>query len=164
MRIKAIGIIHSPFQHTAGVPIQPAFAHDSKGTVEVFPEYEDALADLEGFERIWLLYWFDRASAFKAEVKPYLDSRTHGLFATRAPARPNPIGLSCVKLLSVEANRLGVADIDILDGTPLLDVKPYISRFDCFAGQRNGWLDTATQGTTESDSRFFGNKQRRATE
>jgi tRNA-Thr(GGU) m(6)t(6)A37 methyltransferase TsaA len=154
MTVKPIGVIHSPFRQTSGVPIQTAFAQGCEGTVEVFPDYEEALADLETFERIWLLYQFDRASEFKAKVKPYMDDREHGLFATRAPARPNPIGLSCVRLMSVEFNRLHVADIDILDGTPLLDIKPYIGKFDCFEVKRNGWLDTAEKKSPESDSRF----------
>ena len=86
MEVKPIGIIYSPFRNAEGVPIQPVFAKDAEGTVELAPEYAEALADLDGFERIWLLYWFDRAAPFKAKVKPYLDDQTHGLFATRAPA------------------------------------------------------------------------------
>jgi len=159
MEVRAIGTIHSPFQDASGVPIQPAFASDAEGTVEVFPEYEEALADLAGFERIWLLYWFDRAAPFKARVKPYLDDQTHGLFATRAPVRPNPIGLSCVKLLGADGTTLRVGGIDILDGTPLLDIKPYANRFDRFDVTRNGWLDAAERGTTKSDNRFFEGQQ-----
>lgn len=160
MKIKTIGIIHSPFSQSDGAPIQPIFAKDYEGTVEVYKEYEEALPDLDGFERIWLLYWFDRASEFKSKVKPYMDERWHGLFATRAPSRPNPIGLSCVKLLSVKANILHVCDIDIMDGTPLLDIKPYVGKFDCFKVRRNGWLDTVQKGNTKSDSRFYHNKKK----
>ena len=159
MEVTAIGTIHSPFKDTAGVPIQPAFAGQTEGTVEVQAEYREALADLEGFERIWLVYWFDRAAPFKARVKPFMDHQTHGLFATRAPARPNPIGLSCVRLLSIEGTTLHVGGIDILDGTPLLDIKPYASRFDRFNVTRCGWLDTAEQGSTKSDDRFFENRE-----
>jgi tRNA-Thr(GGU) m(6)t(6)A37 methyltransferase TsaA len=159
MELKAIGTIHSPFRDAAGAPIQPAFAGDTEGTVELSPEYEEALADLEGFERIWLLYWFDRASPFKTKVKPYMDDNPRGLFATRAPARPNRIGLSCVRLLSIEGTTLHVADIDVLDGTPLLDIKPYARRFDCFEVTRNGWLDTAERGSTKADNRFFANQE-----
>ena len=155
MKLKPIGIIHSPFSQTDGIPIQPVFAQGYEGTVEVYSEFEEALLDLEGFERIWLLYWFDRASEFKAKVKPYMDDRWHGLFATRAPSRPNPIGLSCVKLLSVEANILHVSEIDILDGTPLLDIKPYVGKFDYFEVRRDGWLDTADKRGTISDNRFY---------
>ena len=111
--------------------------------------------DLDGFERIWLLCWLDRASGFRAKVTPYLDSTSRGLFATRAPARPNPIGLSCVRLLAVEGNTLHVADLDILDGIPLLDIKPYVGRFDRFGVTRNGWLDTAEARKPQSDDRFY---------
>jgi len=155
MRIKPIGIIHSPFSQTNGVPIQPVFAKGYEGTVEVHNEFEEGLLDLEGFERIWLLYWFNRASKFKLKVKPFLDDKWHGLFATRAPSRPNPIGLSCVKLLSVEANILHVSELDILDGTPLLDIKPYVGKFDCFEVRHNGWLDTVDKRNIKSDNRFY---------
>jgi len=159
MRVKPIGIIHSPFSRTDGIPIQTVFAQACEGMVEVYSEFEEALLDLEGFERIWLLYWFDRASEFKAKVKPYMDDRWHGLFATRAPSRPNPIGLSCVRLLSVEANILHVSDIDILDGTPLLDIKPYVGKFDRYEVKRNGWLDTSEKGNIKSDNRFYNNQK-----
>jgi len=159
LTVKPIGMIHSPFSRSGGVPIQPVFAKGCEGTVEVYGEFEEALLDLDGFERIWLLYWFDRASEFKLKVKPYLDDRWHGLFSTRAPSRPNPIGLSCVKLLSVEANILRVSELDILDGTPLLDIKPYVGKFDCFEVKRNGWLDTAEKRNMKSDGRFYNNQK-----
>lgn len=158
MEVKPIGIIHSPFSEPQGTPIQPVFAQGSEGTVEVLAQYEEALADLEGFERIWLLFWLDRASAFKPKVKPYMDDTLRGLFATRAPSRPNPIGLSCVKLLSVEGNILKVADIDILDGTPLLDIKPYVGKVDCFDVKRSGWLDTVAERSKKADNRFYGER------
>mgnify|MGYP001114250905 CR=1 FL=1 len=159
MDIKPIGIIHSPFTSAKAVPIQPVYAGGVEGTVEVFPEFAEALADLEGFERVWLLYWFDRTSGFKSVIKPFRDDRVHGLFATRAPARPNPIGLSSVRLLSVEGNTLHVGDIDILDNTPLLDIKPYAKRFDCFGTTRDGWLDEERKATTKSDGRFYGDEK-----
>ena len=159
MEVNPIGTIHSPFQSAEGVPIQPVFAKDAEGTVEVLAKFEEALTDLEGFDRIWLLYWFDRAKPFRAQVKPYLDHQSHGLFATRAPARPNPIGLSSVRLLGLEGTTLRVEGIDILDGTPLLDIKPYAPRFDHFDVTRSGWLDTAQKGTTQSDNRFFADPQ-----
>ncbi|MFB0552868.1 MAG: tRNA (N6-threonylcarbamoyladenosine(37)-N6)-methyltransferase TrmO [Phycisphaerae bacterium] len=160
VKLKPIGIIHSPFTQTDGMPIQPVFAMGCEGTVEVYGEFKEALLDLDGFERIWLLYWFDRASEFKAKVKPYLDDRWHGLFATRAPSRPNPIGLSCVKLLSVKANIIHVSELDILDGTPLLDIKPYIGKFDCFKVRHNGWLDISDKGNIKSDNRFYDNQKK----
>ncbi|MGD8786884.1 MAG: tRNA (N6-threonylcarbamoyladenosine(37)-N6)-methyltransferase TrmO [Phycisphaerales bacterium] len=159
ININPIGVIHSPITSTDGAPIQPAFAQNHEGTVEVYEEFEEALLDLEGFERIWLLFWFDRASKFKLKVKPYMDDKPHGLFATRAPSRPNPIGLSCVKLLSVEKNILRVCEIDILDGTPLLDIKPYVGKFDCFEVKRNGWLDNVDKENTKADNRFYNNQK-----
>ena len=155
MQAKPIGIIHSPFTEASDTPIQPVFAKGCEATVEVFTEFQEALADLEGFERIWLLCWLDRASVFKPKVKPYMDDKLRGLFATRAPSRPNPIGLSCVKLLSIEGNKLHVAEIDILDRTPLLDIKPYIAKVDCFAVKRSGWLDIIKDRNTKADNRFY---------
>jgi tRNA-Thr(GGU) m(6)t(6)A37 methyltransferase TsaA len=157
LHVKPIGMIHSPFQNAGGVPIQPVFARGIQGSVEVRPEYVEALADLDGFERIWLLYWFDRAAAFKPRVTPYLDSRAHGLFATRAPSRPNPVGLSCVRLLAIEGNVLRVGEVDILDNTPLLDIKPYATRFDHFDVARQGWLDATGKKPGRSDPRFYDN-------
>jgi tRNA-Thr(GGU) m(6)t(6)A37 methyltransferase TsaA len=156
MKVKPIGIIHSPFQQAAGTPIQPRAAQDAEGTVEVFEEFVPGLKDLEGFERIWLLYWFDRATFEKCDlvVKPYLDDTPRGVFATRAPARPNPIGLSAVRLLEVRGNLVSVRDIDILNGTPLLDIKPYFPQFDCFEVARSGWLEGSTLGRAKADNRF----------
>jgi tRNA-Thr(GGU) m(6)t(6)A37 methyltransferase TsaA len=154
--VKPIGVIHSPFVRSEGAPIQPALAEGAEGTVLVDPDYADGLRDLDGFERIWLIYWCDRAGPAKLIVTPYLDRHPHGVFATRAPARPNPIGISAVRLLRIEQNVLRVADVDILDGTPLIDIKPYVSRFDSFATQRNGWLDYAAGDRTTADGRFEG--------
>ncbi|MCC7175396.1 MAG: tRNA (N6-threonylcarbamoyladenosine(37)-N6)-methyltransferase TrmO [Bryobacterales bacterium] len=153
--MKPIGVIHTPFRHSEGTPIQTAFAEGKEGTAVLKPEYAEGLKDLEGFERIWLIYWFDRAAgACKLVVTPYLGDAPHGVFATRAPARPNPIGMSPVRLLAVEGNVLHLADVDILDGTPLLDVKPYVSRFDCFRTTRNGWVDAAGDRRVVADNRF----------
>jgi len=143
MQVDPIGVIHSPFEGPKGAPIQPRAAEGAVGTVEVFEPFAEGLADLEGFERVWLLYWFDRAAAPRMTVTPFLDNRPRGLFATRAPCRPNPIGMSPVRLLRVEGRVLHVADIDVLDGTPLLDIKPYAPAFDCYPGVRSGWLDEA---------------------
>jgi tRNA-Thr(GGU) m(6)t(6)A37 methyltransferase TsaA len=151
--IKPIGIIHSPFQEVAGTPIQPAAARGIEGSVEVFPEFVGGLQDLEGFERIWLLYWFHRAGPARLVVTPFLDETPRGVFATRAPTRPNPIGLSAVELLRVEGSTLYIRDVDMLDGTPLLDIKPYAPRFDHFAVTRMGWLAEA-RGPEVADDRF----------
>jgi len=126
MKIVPIGLIHSPFKDTGGTPIQPHYAKGVRGTVEIEPKFAEGLRDLDGFERIWLIYWFHRSRSYELMVVPYRDTVPRGLFATRAPSRPNGIGLSSVKLLEVSGNRLIVEDIDILDETPLLDIKPYV--------------------------------------
>lgn len=136
-----IGIIHTPHKKPSQTPIQPVFAKGIKGSVELFPEYIDALQDLDGFSHIHLLYYFDRSTKTKLKVKPYLEDNIHGIFATRATQRPNKIGMSLVRLLKIQKNILKVEDIDILDGTPLLDIKPYIARFDMRAEVRSGWQD-----------------------
>jgi tRNA-Thr(GGU) m(6)t(6)A37 methyltransferase TsaA len=156
MKVKPIGIIHSPFQEATGTPIQPRAAEGAEGSVEVFSEYLPGLKDLKGFERIWLLYWFDRAKFEKCDlmVKPYLDDTRRGLFATRAPARPNPIGMSPVRLLEVRGNLLSVCDMDTLNGTPLLDIKPYLPQFDSSKVARSGWLKGSTLRRASADNRF----------
>ena len=124
---KPIGVIHSPYKQPKGTPIQPTAAEGVKGTVEVYPEYAEGL---ESFSHIILIYHFHLAKPGPLKVKPYMDNKPHGVFATRAPSRPNPIGISVVKLTKVEGNTLHVENIDIIDGTPLLDIKPYIPQFD----------------------------------
>jgi len=138
MELRPIGIIRTPFEDVSGTPIQPAFANDAEGTVEVFPEFAEGLADLAGYERIWLVYWFDRAGCTRLRVIPFRDTRERGLFATRAPCRPNPIGLSCVRLVSLAESVLRVAGVDVLDKTPLLDIKPYVPEFDAYPVSRTG--------------------------
>ena len=153
---RPIGTIHSPFQDIAGVPIQPAAAAGIQGSVEVLPEFVEGLKDLAGFSHIVLLYHFHLVQGSQLVVTPFLDSQPRGVFATRAPRRPNPIGLSVVKLLSVERNVLRVENVDIVDGTPLLDIKPYVPAFDRHPADRIGWLAQA-QGKvqeTKSDGRF----------
>jgi tRNA-Thr(GGU) m(6)t(6)A37 methyltransferase TsaA len=158
--LKMIGRIHTPFREAAGTPVQSSMAQDCHGTIEVFPEYAQGLADLEGFERIWLVYWFDRAITERLTVKPYLHDKSHGIFATRAPCRPNPLGMSSVKLIDVKGNILEVTDVDILDGTPLLDIKPYCSRFDVFKVNRSGWVDEVSPGNRKADERFSQSVQK----
>jgi tRNA-Thr(GGU) m(6)t(6)A37 methyltransferase TsaA len=157
VQLNQIGVIHSPFRQASGTPIQSRLAEGVEGRVEVFAEFVPGLKDLQGFERIWLLYWFDRAAFEQCSliVSPYLDPQSsHGVFATRAPARPNPIGISPVRLLDVSGNQLRVCDVDILDGTPLLDIKPYVGQFDCFEVERSGWLGSSPDWRTMADSRF----------
>ncbi len=152
--LRVIGTIRSPLIEPAGAPIQPVYAEGLVGTVEVFEPYAEGLADLAGFERIWVLYWCHLASAPSMRVIPYRDNLERGLFATRAPARPNPIGLSCVRLLAVEGRRLRVADLDILDHSPLLDIKPYVPEFDSFPESRAGWLSRPAVQRKRADDRF----------
>lgn len=154
IRLEPIGIIHTPFKEPKGTPIQPAMAEGATGTVTVFEEFQDGLKDLEGFDRIWLIYYLHRASEAKLLVTPFLDDHERGVFATRAPARPNPIGMSSVRLLRVEGNVLTVADVDVIDGTPLLDIKPYAPAFDCHEVERSGWLDNASRTRRVADDRF----------
>ncbi len=153
LELRPVGLIHSPHHQAEGTPIQPRWAAGIEGTVEVFTEFAPGLRDLDGFDRIWLLYWFDRVRAAQLEVVPYLDTQTHGIFATRAPSRPNAIGISCVRLLAVDGATLRVADLDVLDGTPLLDVKPFIPDYDVFPVERVGWYAHA-RGTGIADGRF----------
>lgn len=159
LTLKVIGTIHSPFRQAQGTPIQSALAQGVEGSTKVFPEFVPGLQDLEGFERIWLLYWLDRASAAELVVKPFLDKRKCGIFATRAPCRPNPLGLSCVRLLGIEGGRLRIGDVDVLDETPLLDIKPYAPRLDCFRVRRTGWLQNQRSGALMADGRFERRKR-----
>jgi len=152
--LRAIGTIRTPFTEASGTPIQPAFGTGIEGTVDVLPPYADALQDIEGFERLWLVYWLDRVGPFAPRVVPYRDTVEHGLFATRSPARPNPIGLSVVRLIERRGCVLRVSDLDILDGTPLLDIKPYVPAFDCHPGSKAGWFEGRREARTVADGRF----------
>jgi len=137
--MKPIGVIHSPFTSAEGTPIQPVTSGGAEGYVEVFPEYREGLQDLSGFARVWLIYFCDRSRLAQMKVVPYRDSVERGLFATRAPSRPNPIGMSAVRLLRIEGLTLFIRDVDIIDRTPLLDIKPYVPKFDVFGVSRVGW-------------------------
>jgi tRNA-Thr(GGU) m(6)t(6)A37 methyltransferase TsaA len=151
--LEIIGRIHSPYKEASGTPIQPRWAEGTEGYVEVLPEFAAGLHDLDGFERIWLVYWFDRAQPPTLVATPYLDSEPRGVFATRAPCRPNPLGLSCVRLMGVDDRILRVAGLDVLDNTPLLDIKPYIPDFDVFEVSRVGWYRRPS-GIATADGRF----------
>lgn len=140
IEFEPIGVIHSPFSEPEGTPIQPAGAAEVAGTVEVFPEFVPGLADLVGFSHIVLIYHFHRSTGYALRVVPYLDTQPRGLFATRAPRRPNPLGLSVVRLLAIHGGTLQVMGVDMLDGSPLLDIKPYVPEFDAPGEVRTGWL------------------------
>ena len=154
LRMRPIGRIRTPFPEPAGTPIQPSRADGAPGTVEVFAEYAGGLKDLDGFERVWLIYWLDRAPAAQLLVVLFLDLCERGVFSTRSPARPNAIGMSVVRLLRVVGNTLEVVDVDIVDGTPLLDIKPYVPEFDFHSVTRSGWFDRAPVRRSLADNRF----------
>ena len=139
LSLHPIGLIHSPFRDQGETPIQSAFSQ-AEGTVEVYPEYVAGLQDIEGFSHIILLYWFHRSDGYRLVVKPFMDQVERGLFSIRYPARPNPIGISVVELVRREGNQLHVQGLDVLDGTPLLDIKPFVPRFDHRENTRVGWL------------------------
>ena len=148
--LRPIGVVHSPHKKAEETPIQPVYARGVKGHAEIFPEYADGLCDLEGFSHVYLIYHFHRAKSVRLVVKPFLEDTPHGVFATRAPSRPNPIGISIVRLVKREGNILHLEDVDMLDNTPLLDIKPYISRFDCHTNARCGWQDKVDEETAQT--------------
>lgn len=154
--LEPIGVIHSPFQTLEGMPIQPTGAAGVKGSVEVFEAYRPALDDLKGFSHIYLLYHFHMSQGYDLHVVPFMDSVERGLFSTRAPKRPNPIGLSIVALEAVSDGLLHIRNVDVLDGTPLLDIKPYAPQFDAQEEVRTGWLEDAGKSVFDrrSDDRF----------
>ena len=151
-----IGTIHSPFKDLDGMPIQPSSAASAQGSAIIFEEYREGLADLDGFSHVILLYHLHRVERTDLTVKPFLDRLPRGVFATRAPTRPNPIGLSVVELTAIRDGVLYLENVDILDGTPLLDVKPYVPAFDGPDATRVGWLETAAGKVKDmkSDGRF----------
>lgn len=144
MKIKPIGIIHSPFKSKQETPIQP-FRSKAVGEIEVFKEYERGLDDIESFSHLILIYKFHRSRGFSLKVKPIMDNRLRGFFATRAPRRPNQIGLSVVKFILRRGNILFVNGIDVIDGTPLLDIKPYVPDFNSGEEVRTCWIAGRTQ-------------------
>jgi tRNA (adenine37-N6)-methyltransferase len=151
-----IGTIHSSYTDPAGMPLQPAGAVGVQGRIVLNPEYQAGLADLDGFSRIILMYSFHRSRGYSLAATPFLDTVPHGVFATRAPRRPNAIGISIVRLVAVNGNELVIEDVDILDGTPLLDIKPYVPAFDCFPDEKAGWFERCCDGiaSARSDRRF----------
>jgi tRNA-Thr(GGU) m(6)t(6)A37 methyltransferase TsaA len=151
-----IGIIHSPHKDVKGMPIQPSGAKGIRGTVEVRKKYAGGLKDLDGFAYVILIYHFHRSKGHSLEVKPFLNDSLRGVFSTRAPKSPNAIGMSIVRLLKVRGNILHIEDVDILDGTPLLDIKPYVPDFDVRKTKAIGWLSrrAVMAVTKKADGRF----------
>jgi len=157
IKYKPIGIIHSPFKEPKGTPIQPAAAKGIGGKVEVLSEYAEGLKDVEGFSHIILVCHFHLSGKPSLKVKPFMDTQMRGVFATRAPSRPNPIGISIVRLVKIEENILHVQDVDIVDGTPLLDIKPYVGEFDENEVYNVGWLEKNMHKlpASKDDGRFI---------
>ena len=149
-----IGVVRSPHRVASGMPIQPSRAKGVLGTVEIDPEYEEGLADLDGFSHIILLCHLHLVTGYRLKVVPFLDTEPRGLFATRAPSRPNPIGLSVVRLIAIDGPRLQIEGVDLVDGTPVLDIKPYVDEFDSVTEIRRGWLEAARRRRVDSDDRF----------
>ncbi len=151
-----IGMIHSPFLEPVGMPIQAVGAQGVAGSIDLEPAYADGLKDVDGFSHLILLYHWHQSRPAALEVKPFLDTQTHGIFATRSPRRPNPLGISTVRLVDVQGCTLLIEDVDVIDGTPLLDIKPYVPTFDDRTAERIGWyagrLDPVY--TTRADDRF----------
>ena len=157
IKYKPIGVVHSPFKKPKGTPIQPSGAKNIEGTVELFPEYTDGLKDLEDFSHIILVYHFHLSKRVSLRVRPFMDGEVHGVFAIRGPSRPNPIGISVVRLVKIEENILHIQDLDILDGSPLLDIKPYVPEFDMREVEKIGWLEKNVNKlpSTKDDGRFI---------
>jgi len=157
IKFKPIGIIHSPFKEREGMPIQPSAAEGIEGKVEIFPEYAEGLKDINNFSHIFLIYYLHLSRKYSLKVKPYMDDKERGVFATRAPSRPNPIGISVVELLKVDGNVLHIKNVDIVDGTPLLDIKPYVPEFDVHDVKKIGWLEKNVHKLpeTKDDGRFI---------
>jgi len=157
LKYKPIGIIHSPFTVPKGTPIQASGGKGIEGSVEVYDEYLEGLKDLDGFSHIILVYQFHLIKKPSLTVKPFLDDHTHGVFSTRAPSRPNSIGISIVQLVRIERNILYIKDLDILDKTPLVDIKPYIPEFDVREVEKTGWYKKNMYKLSESkdDGRFI---------
>jgi len=155
--MKIIGKIYSQFKKIENMPIQSIGAKDNKGYIEIFPDFVDGLKDLDGFSHIYAIYKFHKNRKFSLIVKPFLDNKEKGVFATRAPRRPNPIGLSIFRINKIIKNKIYVSGVDVLDETPLLDIKPYVSKFDRINNAKNGWLEKIMYKSKKfkSDKRFI---------
>jgi tRNA (adenine37-N6)-methyltransferase len=140
--MRPIGFVHSPFSETHQVPRGLGAKHEEEGVLEILPEFETGLKDIEGFSHLFVLWVFDRSQGYELEGTPPCDNQPHGVFASRSPFRPNPIGLTVVRLLGRERNRLRVQGVDMLEGTPILDIKPYMSHVP-ESELKRGWLAEA---------------------
>lgn len=155
--IKPIGTIYSPYKEVNGMPVQPKGSNGAIGKIEINPELTEGLKDLQDFSHVILIYQFHGIKEYSLEVTSLLDNKPHGIFSTRAPKRPNPIGISIVELIDIKDNILNIKNIDVLDGTPLLDIKPYISEFDSYTETKIGWMENVAKNAEiiKSDNRFI---------
>lgn len=149
--IQPVGIAHTPIKCKEDAPIQGAFSPDTFGQLEILPEYAEGLKDVEMFSHLIVMYHFDRAGEVKLVRSTFLDDSPHGVFASRHPCRPNGVGLTVVRLMSRSENLLEVSGIDVLDGTPIIDIKPYIPRFDCFPEANEGWAEGKNEVSKPAD-------------
>ncbi len=151
-----IGTIRTHYKTNVGMPIQPVGGERNKGYIKLRKKYAEGLTDLEGFSHIYLIFHLHKSKGFKLWVKPFLDDKLHGVFSTRAPKRPNAIGISVVKLVRITGNILEIENVDMLDKTPLLDIKPYISEFDIHHTEKEDWIEhkKGLAGKVKSDDRF----------
>ncbi|MBN2485780.1 MAG: tRNA (N6-threonylcarbamoyladenosine(37)-N6)-methyltransferase TrmO [Bacteroidales bacterium] len=158
---RPIGIVHSEYKKPEGTPIQPVASIGSEAVIEILPEFAEGLTDLEQFSHIWVLFHMHQARYKQLKVVPFLDSVSHGIFATRSPGRPNPIGISVVILNRIEGNRLYVKNIDIIDGSPVIDIKPFIAQFDVYENTNSGWFEGKAHKleNIKDDGRFTQNIQ-----
>lgn len=154
--LKPLGIIHSPFKTVENMPIQPLAGREYEAQIEIYSEFLEGLADLEGFSHIYIIFHLNKVENYRLKVVPFLDTVERGVFSTRSPARPNPLGLSLVELISVNGNILDIRGVDMLDGSPVIDIKPYVPDFDRHNKVRRGWLEGKTESAEKkfSDSRF----------
>jgi tRNA (adenine37-N6)-methyltransferase len=146
---KPIGYVRSPHADPKLTPIQPCYSEDTEGSIKILIEYEDGLTDIEGFSHIIVIYHFNQAGPPMLKVRPFLEDKEHGVFATRHPSRHNPIGMSILRLLKRDGSTLHVSGVDMLDGTPVLDIKPYVKRFDFVKADEGGWHDSVPEETAQ---------------
>lgn len=162
IKYQPIGIIHTPYKEPKGTPIQPLAGEGTTGTIEIYQDYIEGLQDLEGFSHILLIFHFHLSKKYSLKVKPFLDKKERGVFATRSPSRPNPIGLSIVRLLRIQENTIFIQDMDIIDGTPLLDIKPHVPELDVRERVKKGWLEGKLKkfSTTKDNGKFSKTKHK----
>lgn len=151
-----IGVVHSPHKELSGMPVQPPSASSFTGEIEILPEFLEGLKDIEGFSRLMVFYHLHKSAGALLSAVPFFDTVPHGVFASRIPRRPNALGFSVVRLISREGNILKIGDVDILDGTPVLDIKPYVPEFDAYPDESSGWFagKLSSMETKRSDKRF----------